>query len=188
MSLAPCRAMVWLIFVHVHCTPNLAAGTRFHVGEAVLSGKLNPTWARYKHSFPGTVLCSSLRTERACTCPSPKEWYRAGCGRSLGSCCRIVGLCGCCTLRVVAGVVRGNRVGGLCLAWMWMICGVSMFLSVRLAAVVSPGRLLMRLRVGILMFARPCARGGFCDASGAEACFLPGCCCAASLCSISCWY
>ena len=89
-----------------------------------------------------SVPCSSPRTERACTCPSPKEWYCAGCGRSLGSCRRIVGLCGCCTLRVVVGVVRGNRVGGLCLPWMWMICGVSMFPSVRLEAVVSPGRLL----------------------------------------------
>jgi len=67
------------------------------------------------------------------------------------------------------------------------MCGVSMFTSVRLAAVVSPGRLLMRWRVG-MRFARPCARGGFCDASGAEAGFLPGCCCTASLCSISCWY
>jgi len=147
---------------------------------------------RYSVSCRGScvcsVPCSSPRTEQSCTCPSPKEWYRASCGRSLGSCRRIVGLCGCCTLRVVSGVVRGNRVCGLCLSWMWMICGVSMFPSVRLTAVVSPGRLLVRLRVRILMFARPCARGGFCDASGAEAGFLPGRCCAASLCSISCWY
>jgi len=57
----------------------------------------------------------------------------------------------------------------------------SMFPSVRLATVVSPGRLLMRLRVRILRFARPCARGGFCDASGAKADFLLGRCCAASL-------
>ena len=84
---------------------------------------------------------------------------------------------------------RSNRGGGLCLPRMWMMCGVSMFPSVRLETVVSPGRLLMRLRVRILRFARPCARrGGFCDASGAEAGFLPGCCRAASLCSISCWY
>ena len=62
-----------------------------------------------------------------------------------------------------------------------MMCGVSMFPSVRLAAVVSPGRLLMRLGVRILRFARSCARGGFCDASGAEAGFLPDRCCAASL-------
>ena len=73
-------------------------------------------------------------------------------------------------------------------AMMRLMCGVSMFPSVRLAAVVSPGRLLMRWRVGIVRFARPCARGGFCDASGAEADFLPGRSCAASLCSISCWY
>jgi len=53
---------------------------------------------------------------------------------------------------------------------------------------MSPGRLFMRLRVRILRFVRPCARGGYCDASGAEAGFLPGRCCAASLCSILCWY
>jgi len=41
-------------------------------------------------------------------------------------------------------------------------------------SVVSPGRLLMRWRVGILRFARPCVRGGFCDASGAEASVLSG--------------
>ena len=35
-SLAPCRAMALLIFVHVHCTPNFAAGTRFHVRAAVM--------------------------------------------------------------------------------------------------------------------------------------------------------
>jgi len=40
--------------------------------------------------------------------------------------------------------------------WMRLMCGVSMFPAVRLAAVVSPGRLLMRWRVGILGFARPC--------------------------------
>jgi len=136
-----------------------------------------------------SILCSSQRTNRACTCPSPKEWYRAGCGRSMGSCCRIfVGLCGCCSIRVVAGVVRSNRVGGLCLLWMWMMCDVSMFLSFRPAASVSSCRLPARLRVRILNFACPCARGEFCDIFGAEAGFSPGSCCAASLCSILCWY
>jgi len=38
--------------------------------------------------------------------------------------------------------VGSNRGGGLCLPWMWMMCGVSMFPSVRLATVASPGRLL----------------------------------------------
>jgi len=98
------------------------------------------------------------------------------------------GPCGCCSVDLVARGVGSNRGGGLCLPWMWMMCGVSMFPSVRLAAIVSPGRLLMRWRVGKVKFARPCTRGGFCDASGAEAGFLLGRCCAASLCSISCWY
>jgi len=69
-----------------------------------------------------------------------------------------------------------------------MMCIVSMFPSVRLAAFVSPGRLRARWRVGILKFARPCARGAIGDASGAEAGFSPGRCCAVSLCSILCWY
>ena len=43
------------------------------------------------------------------------------------------------------------------------------------------GSALMRLGVRILRFARSCARGGFCDASGAEAGFLPDRCSAASL-------
>jgi len=68
------------------------------------------------------------------------------------------------------------------------MCAGSMFPSVRLAAFVSPGRLMLRVRVGILKFAGPCARVDFCDASGAEASFSPGRCCAASLCSILCWY
>jgi len=93
----------------------------------------------------------------------------------------------CCCVCCFAGVVRSNRRGGLCAPWMWMMC-VSMFPSVRLAAYVSPGRLCVRLRVGILRFARPCARGVICDASGAEAGFSPGRCCAALLCSILCWY
>ena len=62
------------------------------------------------------------------------------------------------------------------------MCDVSMFPSSP-AAFVSPSRLLLRVRVGILMFSRPCARGDFCDASGAEAGFSPGRCCAASLCT-----
>ena len=96
------------------------------------------------------------------------------------------GPCGCCSVDLVSWGVGSNRGGGLCLSWMWMMCGVSM--SVRLATVVSPGRLLMRLGVRILRFSRSCARGGFCDASGAETGFLSDRCCAASLCSISCWY
>ena len=136
-----------------------------------------------------SVPCSSLRTERACTCPSPKEWYRAGRGRGLGFCRRIfVEPCGCCSICVVAGVVRSDRAGGLCLPWTWMMCDVSMFPSVRPAALVSSCRLLARLRVGILNFACPCARGDFFDVFGAEAGISPGRCCAASLCSNLCWY
>ena len=36
-SLAPCWAMVLLIFVHVHCTLNFAVGTQFHVGAVVFA-------------------------------------------------------------------------------------------------------------------------------------------------------
>jgi len=140
-------------------------------------------------SSPCPVPCSSPGTERACSCPSPKGWYRASRTRRLGlSRAFFVGPCGYCSVDSVTWGVGFNRGGGLCLPWMWMMCGVSMFPSVRLAAVVSPGWLLMCLRVGMVRFSRPCARGGFCDASGAKAGFLPGRCCAASLCSISCWY
>ena len=121
--------------------------------------------------MPGFSLCS----ERACSCLSPKGWYRSNRARSLGFSRKFfVGPCGYCSVDLVVWGVGSNRGGGLCLPWMWMMCGVSMFPSVRLTTVVSPGRLLMRLRVRILRFARPCARGGFCDASGAEAGFLPG--------------
>jgi len=133
--------------------------------------------------------CSILGAERACSCPSPKGWYRASRARRL--CLRrafFVGPCGCYSVGLVAWGVGSHRGGELCLLWMRLMCGVSMFPAVRLAAVVSPGRLLMRWRVGILGFARPCVRGGFCDASGAEADCLPGRCCAASLCGILCWY
>ena len=135
------------------------------------------------------VPCSSLRTEWACSCASTKGWYRASQTRCL--CLNrafFVGSCGCCIVGVVAWGVEIHRGGGLCLPWMRLMCGVSMFPAVRLAAVVSPGRLLMRWGVGVLGFVRPCTRGGFCDASGAEAGCLPVRCCAASLCSISYWY
>jgi len=133
--------------------------------------------------------CSILGPERVCSCPSPKGWYRTSRARRLYlSRAVFVGTCGCWSVGVVVWGIGSHRGGGLCLPWMRLMCGVSMFPAVRLAAVVSPGRLLMRWRVEILGFVRPCARGGFCDASGAEAGFLPGRCCTASLCSISCWY
>jgi len=69
--------------------------------------------------------------------------------------CRAMWLCGD---GFVVWVVRSNRGGGLCLPWMWMMCVESMFPSVRLTAFVSRGRLLLRVRVRILGFARPCAR------------------------------
>ena len=59
-------------------------------------------------------------------------------------------------------ILRSNRGGGLCAPWMWMMC-VSMFQSVRLAACVS-SCWLRCLRVGIRMYACPCARGMVCDA------------------------
>jgi len=128
------------------------------------------------------------RTERACTCPSPKGWCRACCGRSMCSCHRIVGLCGCCTLCVVARVVGGTRLCRLCLPRMGMMWDVSMFPSFRPAASIASCRLCACLRVGILNLACPCTRGEFCDVFGAEAGFSPGRCCATSLCSILCWY
>jgi len=131
-----------------------------------------------------SVPSSGPRTERACTCPFPKEWFRAGCGRSMGLWCKIfVRLCG-----VVAGFVSCNRVGGLCLLWMWIMYVVSLFPSRRPAVSMSSCWLPARLRVGILNFACACAGGDFCDVLGAEAGFSLGRCCATSLCSILCWY
>jgi len=106
----------------------------------------------------------------ACSCPSPKGWYRAT--RAMRLClCRsfFVRSSTCCSVGVGAWGVEPHRGGGQGLPWIKLMCDVSMFPAVRPAAVVSPGRLFMRWRVGILEFARPCARGGFCDASGAEA-------------------
>ena len=106
----------------------------------------------------------------ACSCPSPKGWYRTT---------RAMGLCVCrpffvrsstyCSVGVGAWGMESHRGGGLGLPWIKPICDVSMFPAVRPAVVVSPGRLLMRWRVRILEFARPCARGGFCDACIVEA-------------------
>jgi len=131
-----------------------------------------------------SVPCSGPRTERACSYPSPKGWYRARRVGSLDFCRRIsAGPCGCCCICCVAWVVRSTCGNRLCAPQMWMICIVSMFPSVRLAAFVFPGRLRVRLRVGILRFARPCARGVICDASGpasrrvvaAPRCFVASC-------------
>jgi len=139
-------------------------------------------------SIPCSVPCSGPRTERACLYPFPRGGCRASQGESSELCPSIpTGPYRCCYVCCFAGVVRSNRRGGLGAPWTWMMC-VSMFPSVRLAALVSSGRLRVRLRVGILRFARPCARGVICDASGAEAGFSPGRCFAALLCSILCWY
>jgi len=64
-----------------------------------------------------------------------------------------------------------------------MMCVVSMFPSVRLAAFVSPYRLRGCLRVGTGIFARPCARGVICDVAPklASRQVVPApCCCVAS--------
>jgi len=125
------------------------------------------------------IPCSTLGAERACSCPSPKRWYRAGRARHLRlSRAFFVGSCTYCSVGVVVWDVESHRGCGLCLPWMKLVCGVSMFPAVRLAEVVSPGRLLMRWRVEILGFSRHCARGGFCYASGAEPSCLPVRCCA----------
>jgi len=94
-----------------------------------------------------SVPCSSPRTERACACPSPEGWYRAGCGRSMCSCCRIVRLCEYCTLCIVARVIGGSCLGGLCLPRMWMMCGVFVFASFRSAVPIASCRLSACLRV-----------------------------------------
>ena len=138
-------------------------------------------------SIPCSVPCSGQRTDRACLYPSPRGGCRASQGESSELCPSIPARpYGCCCVCCFAGVVRSNRRGGLCAPWRW-VC-VSMFPSIRLAAFVSPGRLRVRLRVGILRFARPCASGVICYASCAEAGFSPGRCCASLLCSILCWY
>jgi len=165
--------MAQLIFVHVYCAPNFAAGPQSHVRAAV--------FAPYRAQIRGP---SGL----ARVLPRRNGIMQAVVGAWALAFKNFVGLCGCCSICVVAGVVRSNRVGGLCLPWMWMMCDVSMFPSFRPAASVSSCRLPARLRVGILNFACPCARGEFCDVFGAEAGFSRGRCCAASLCSILCWY
>jgi len=73
-----------------------------------------------------------------------------------------------CKVGVSAGGVESRRGGGLGLPWIKLMWDVSMFLAVRSAAIVSPGRLFMPWKVGILEFACSCARSGFCDTSGAE--------------------
>jgi len=80
-----------------------------------------------------------------------------------------VGSSSSCSVGVGAWGVESHRGGGLGLPWIKLMCDVSMFPAVRLTAVVPPGRLFMRWRVGSLESARPRAHGGFCDASGAEA-------------------
>ena len=80
-----------------------------------------------------------------------------------------VGSSACCNVGVGAWGVESHCGGGLGLPWIKLMCDMSMFPAVRPAAVVPPGQLFMCWRVKILEFARPCASGGFCDASGAEA-------------------
>ena len=68
---------------------------------------------------PCSVPCSSPGTERACSCPSLKGWYRASRARRLGlSRAFFVGPCGCCSADLVAWGVGLNRGGGLCLPLM----------------------------------------------------------------------
>jgi len=70
-------------------------------------------------SCPCSVPCSSLRTERACTCPSWKGWYRACRVRGSGCCHKLfVEPCCCCSGSLIAWVTRSDHVGGLCLPWM----------------------------------------------------------------------
>jgi len=132
------------------------------------------------------VFCPLLRSEDRAGLPVsfPKGWCRASQGMSSEICPSIPAWpCGCCSVCCFAWVIRSSLGGA---PRMWMMC-VSMFPSVRLAAFVSSCRL-RGLRVGILQFACLCARGDCCDASGAEAGFSPGRCCAVLLCSIWCWY
>jgi len=94
-------------------------------------------------SCPCPVARSCPGTERACSCPSPKGWYRASRARRLSlNRAFFVGSCGFSIVDLVAWGVVSHRGGGLCLPWMRLMCGVSMFPAVRLVAVVFPGRLL----------------------------------------------
>jgi len=153
------------------------------------SGRGMGTWCRV---FVGLCECCSLalascrggcccsipssgpKTERACTCPSPKEWCRAGLVGSMGSCRGlVVRPFWCCSLCLVAWVVSCPDVGGLCLPKMWIMRVVSSLPPLRPALSMSSYRLSACLRVGILNFAGVCARGDFCDVFGAEAGCLP---------------
>jgi hypothetical protein len=70
-------------------------------------------------SCPCFVPCSSQRTKRAGTCPSPKGWYCACRVRGSGCCHKIFVEPSCCySGSLVAWAKRSDRVGGLCLPWM----------------------------------------------------------------------
>jgi len=160
----------------------LSSSFAFFVGSCVCYRVVVVVWGVESRRGSGLRL-------PACSCPSPKGRYRAT---------RVMRLylyrpffvrsSTCCSVGVGVWGVESHRGGGLGPPWIKLMCDVSMFPAIRSAAVVSPGRLFMRWKVGILEFVCSCARSGFCDASGAEAGCLPGRCCATSLCSISCWY
>jgi len=173
----------WLAWiVHVICCSS-ADFSLCWLGTGVCCSSCVACWG----SIPCSVPCSGPRTERACPYPSPKGWCRGSQGKSSEFCPSIpAGPYGCCCVCYFAWVVRSNLGGGLCAPQMWMMC-VSMFPSVRLAALVFSCRLRC-LRVGIGMYARPCARGVICDAFGAKAGFSPVRCCAALLYCILCLY
>jgi len=64
----------------------------------------------YWGSCPGSVPYSSPGAGRACSCPSPKGWYRASRVRSLGFYRMVfVGLCGYCSVDLIVWVVRSNQ-------------------------------------------------------------------------------
>jgi len=126
-------------------------------------------WYQFSVSHAGVTFLAlspaQVRGPSGLSVSSPRGWCRASQGESSELCPSIpAGPYGCCCVCCFAWVIRSNRGGGLCAPWMWMMC-VSMFPSVRLAACVS-SCWLRCLRVGIRMYARPCARGMVCDAFG----------------------
>ena len=138
-----------------------------------------------------TVSSSGPKTEKACTSPFPREWYRAGsCWYMCASGWPVVSPSWCsgrCAVAWVATSWVASLGGGLCLSLM-QIGRVSLSPAREPVAAPFSWRRSACLRLGILNCAAVCAFAGFCDAFGVEA---DGCsparCCTASLCSISCW-
>ena len=142
-----------------------------------------------KGCFPCFFPCTDPRTVPACPCPSPRGWYRACQGGSIGCHPAIsAGAWMWCSARGFAWVVRPVRGGGLGESRMRMTSASASLPSLRRATFVSLCRLRGYLKVVIGIFSLVCAFGVFCVALGADAGFSPGHCCAALVCCILCVY